>query len=83
MGDELHFELPVKVLHTVKEPAAQNNTGIYYFITQPLKSNKQFHYQSNILYNFISREIINGLIIMSNIPGAYVSPEEFMKPSTI
>lgn len=82
LGDELNFNIPITILKTVKKLATQQNFKFLYFAGQPYKSPHNYQAQSNILYDMISKETVDGLIIISNLLEAYVPPDVFIEKCT-
>ena len=78
LGHEPLFEMPVTIFHAAREFAQKHDILLYYITAQPLQINKDYYYESNILYNFISRDVLDGLVLMSNLLLTFVSIEEFM-----
>ncbi|MBN2444234.1 MAG: substrate-binding domain-containing protein, partial [Spirochaetales bacterium] len=79
LGDELNYEIPIKIFNTIKELAGKYNYDLLYIGGEAYKSPIEFSAQSNILYNLISSRAVDGLITISNLLSAYTSPRKFYK----
>jgi hypothetical protein len=67
LGDELNYYIPMNIFRVTRELAQQDNYNLLYFAGQALKSPFDFQIRSNILYNMINPQIVDGLITISNL----------------
>jgi DNA-binding LacI/PurR family transcriptional regulator/signal transduction histidine kinase/DNA-binding NarL/FixJ family response regulator len=79
LGTDLHFEIPISIFRVVRELAKKHNYNLLYFTGEAYQSPFAFDIQANILYNLINPRIADGMIIISNLLGSFVTPREFRK----
>ncbi|MBN2737645.1 MAG: substrate-binding domain-containing protein [Spirochaetales bacterium] len=77
LGTNLFFENPINILRAAKLFARQQGHRLVYFSAEALRSPFGSDEQSNILYDLANPEIIDGLIVLSNILVSFVPVEEF------
>jgi len=79
LGNQLLYYISIKIFEAVKETLRKNDYDLLYFSGEAYKSPFDFLYQSNILYNMITPQIVDGLITVSNLLLSFVFPDEFHK----
>ncbi|MBN2444425.1 MAG: substrate-binding domain-containing protein [Spirochaetales bacterium] len=75
--DELYYEIPVAYFKAVKEIGTKHGINVFYIVCDAMKSPLNYQIQANILYDLPHDKNIDGLIISSNILGAFISHKEF------
>lgn len=74
LGTNLNFEIPVRIFREIRGLAQQYNYNLLYFVGGPLHIPHEFDVSTNILYNFITPKIVDGLILISNLLSTYITP---------
>ncbi|MBN2535477.1 MAG: substrate-binding domain-containing protein [Spirochaetales bacterium] len=77
-GDVLNYDIPIMYFMAIKNVVLKYDVNVLYFTTKPIRSPYNYDIQSNILYDMISEQNIDGLIIESNILVSYVSQKELI-----
>lgn len=78
IGDKMLFEIPVLYFRAVKEIAIKHGINMLYCTGEPIRSPFEYYMQANILYDLISEQNVDGLIIASNLIASYVPPKELI-----
>ncbi|MBN2534324.1 MAG: substrate-binding domain-containing protein [Spirochaetales bacterium] len=73
LGTELYYEIPVTIFRETKRLAQKYNYNLLYFSGETFHNPLEFYASANILYNFITPEIIDGLILISNLLGSFTA----------
>ena len=79
LGTDLHFEIPISIFRTIRELAQKHHYKLLYFTGEAYQSPFAFDRQANILYYLVNPQIADGMIIISNLLGSFVSPDDFRK----
>lgn len=67
LGTELNYEIPIRIFRESRRLVQRHNYNLLYFAVESLQYPFEFYALSNILYNFITPKIVDGLILISNL----------------
>ncbi|MBN2440616.1 MAG: substrate-binding domain-containing protein [Spirochaetales bacterium] len=71
LGTELNYEIPIEIFKETRKLAQIYNYNLLYFSGEPFKCPFESYASANILYNFITPKIVDGLILISNLLCSY------------
>ncbi|MBN2738854.1 MAG: SpoIIE family protein phosphatase [Spirochaetales bacterium] len=79
LGDKLYYDIPVIVFNTLKNAVKKYDMEMLYFISNALGIPIENGKGANILYQIPNSEILDGVIVISNILSSSTSHENFHK----
>ncbi|MBN2735541.1 MAG: substrate-binding domain-containing protein [Spirochaetales bacterium] len=79
LGIDLFFENPINVFRAAKEFLHRQGHRLVYFSGEAYNSPYQSDNQSNILYDLAGPEILDGLVLVSNLLITFTPEEAFRK----